>query len=205
MYRLMHNGAMIALGENLRYIRMQENGSYGFCPREEAQGVAMDSTPYHIDGMDELTGAETVSVETVEAGTIVLDLAAASAVYASVADADGITPAEISLHPGLFPRLKGDGSLIKAGTHINWHGTIKRAANALWDTVENDPDHAPTLWNDIEYREGLRVLTGPIPAANPVQVDEICWYKDQKWKNVSGVPSVYLPDEYPAGWEVVEQ
>lgn len=204
MYRLMHNGAMIALGENLRYIRMQENGSYGFCDKADAQGVAMDSTPYHIDGMDELTGAETVNVETVEAGTIVMDLAAASAVYASVADADGITPAEISLHPDLFPRLKGDGSLIKAGTHINWRGTIKRAANALWDTVENDPDHAPTLWNDIAYREGLRVLTGPIPATNPVQVDEICWYKDQKWKNISGVPSVYLPDEYPAGWEKVD-
>ena len=203
MYRIMKNGAMIALGENLRYIRMQENGSYGFCDKEDAQGVAMDSKPFHVEGMDELYGADTVTIEDVDAGTIVMDLAAASAVYASVADADGITPAEISLHPDLFPRLKGDGSLIKAGTHINWHGTIKRAANALWDTVENNPDNAPTLWNDIAYREGLRVLTGPIPATNPVQVDEICWYKDEKWKNISGVPSVYLPDEYPAGWEVV--
>lgn len=104
----------------------------------------------------------------------------------------------------LFPRLKGDGSLIKAGTRINWNGVIKRAANALWDTLENDPDHAPDLWNDIEYREGLRVLTGPIPATNPVQVDEICWYKDEKWKNISGVPSVYLPDEYPTGWKKVQ-
>lgn len=103
----------------------------------------------------------------------------------------------------LFPRLKGDGSLVKAGTRINWGGTIKRAANDLWDTPENDPDHAPTLWNDIEYREGLRVLTGPIPATNPVQVDEICWYQDQRWKNILGVASTYLPDEYPAGWEMV--
>lgn len=103
----------------------------------------------------------------------------------------------------LFPRLKQDGSLVKAGTRINWRGIIKRAANALWDTVENDPDNAPALWNDIAYREGLRVLTGPIPATNPVQVDEICWYKDVKWRNILGVPSVYLPDEYPNGWEVV--
>lgn len=110
---------------------------------------------------------------------------------------------EASEGASLFPRLKQDGSLVKAGTRINWRGTIKRAANALWDTVENNPDNAPALWNDIAYREGLRVLTGPIPATNPVQVDEICWYKDQKWKNVSGVPSVYLPDEYPAGWEMV--
>ena len=28
----------------------------------------------------------------------------------------------------LFPRLKGSGSLVKAGTRINWQGTIKRAA-----------------------------------------------------------------------------
>lgn len=104
----------------------------------------------------------------------------------------------------LFPRLKGDGSLVEYGTRINWHGTIKRAANSLWDTVENDPNHAPSMWDDIDYREGLRVLTGQIPATNPVQADEICWYKDQKWRNISGVPSVFLPDEYPNGWEKVD-
>lgn len=111
---------------------------------------------------------------------------------------------DASMGATLFPQLKGDNGLVPAGTRINWHGTIKRAANALWDTVENDPDHAPEMWNDIEYREGLRVLTGPIPATNPVQADEICWYKDEKWRNVSGVPSVYLPDEYPEGWERME-
>ena len=111
---------------------------------------------------------------------------------------------EASEGPDLFPRLKGDGSLVEYGTRINWHGVIKRAANALWDTPENDPDHAPDLWDDIEYREGLRILTGPIPATNPVQVDEICWYKDEKWKNILGVASTYLPDEYPAGWEKVQ-
>lgn len=203
MFRLIKDGVMVALGGDPAYIRKQPNGCYGFCTKEEAQGVAVDSTPYHVEGMDALDGAETASMEAVAADRIVSDLTAASAVYSAQADAGNITPAEISLHPDLFPRLKGNGELVKAGTHINWYGTIKRAANALWDTVENDPDHAPTLWNDIAYREGLRVLTGPIPATNPVQVDEICWYKDQKWRNISGVPSVFLPDEYPAGWEVV--
>lgn len=82
----------------------------------------------------------------------------------------------------LFPRLKQDGSLVSAGTRINWNGTIKRAAVDLWDTEENNPDNAPDLWNDLEYREGYRVLTGEIPAANPVQVDEICWYEDVLYK-----------------------
>ena len=104
----------------------------------------------------------------------------------------------------LFPSLKGDGSLIAYGTRINWRGMIKRAANNLWDTPENNPDNAPDLWNDIAYKGGYRVLTGAIPATNPVQVDECCWYKDVLYQNILGVPSTYLPDEYPAGWEKVE-
>ena len=194
MFRLIQNGVMVGLGDKPSYIRMQENGSYGFCDKADAQGVAVDSTAYTFD---------TVTMEDTTSTDVASDLTAASAVYAKQADEGNVPEADISLHPDLFPRLKGDGSLIKAGAHINWHGTIKRAANALWDTEENNPDNAPTLWNDIAYREGLRVLTGPIPATNPVQVDEICWYKDEKWRNISGVPSVYLPDEYPTGWEVV--
>lgn len=104
----------------------------------------------------------------------------------------------------LFPRLKGDGSLVKTGTRINWNGKIKRAANDLWDTVENNPDHAPDLWDDIEYRDGYRVLTGPISATNPVQPGECCWEQDVLYRNILGVASTYLPSEYPAGWEVVE-
>lgn len=117
---------------------------------------------------------------------------------ASLDDASASNAAE------LFPALKGDGSLVKVGTRINWHGTIKRATNDLWDTVENDPDHAPDLWDDITYRDGYRVLTGEIPATNPVQPDECCWYKDVLYRNILGVASTYLPDVYPAGWEVVE-
>lgn len=58
----------------------------------------------------------------------------------------------------LFPRLTGDGSLVKAGTRINWGGTVKKAAVDLWDAVENDPDHAPTVWVDIDYVDGVRKI-----------------------------------------------
>lgn len=58
----------------------------------------------------------------------------------------------------LFPRLTGDGALVKAGTRINWNGTVKKSAVHLWDTVENDPDHAPSLWADLEYVNGVRKI-----------------------------------------------
>ena len=102
----------------------------------------------------------------------------------------------------LFPRLKGDGSLVKAGMRINWGGTIKRARNALWDTVENDPDHAPTLWEDIAYRQGIRIIPAVITAENPFGKDEPGWWGDELYR--SKIPAnVYTPVQYPEGWELV--
>lgn len=200
MYRLIQNGVMITLGDEPRYIRKQANGCYGFCSRVEAQGVVVDSKPYHIEGMDALEGTETAIMETVGADSIISDLAVASAVYSAQADAGNIEPKEISLHPDLFPRLKGDGSLIKVGAHINWHGAVKRAAADLWDTEANNPDKAPDLWEDISYREGIRIIPAVITAATAFALDECGWWGDTLYKSI--IPAnVHTPEQYPAGWE----
>ena len=100
----------------------------------------------------------------------------------------------------LFPRLRGDGSLVKAGTRINWKGTIKRASGALWDTVDNDPDHAPALWEDISYREGYRIIPETITATGAFAKDECGWWNDILYKSLIDA-NVYTPEQYPAGWE----
>lgn len=41
---------------------MQDNGSFGLCTEEQAHGVAIEGTVYHIEGRVELEGKETVSV-----------------------------------------------------------------------------------------------------------------------------------------------
>lgn len=102
----------------------------------------------------------------------------------------------------LFPRLKQDGSLVSAGTRINWHGTIKRAASDLWDTEANNPDNAPTLWEDIEYREGYRIIPATITAGTAFAKDELGWWGDVLYKSLIDA-NVYTPEAYPAGWEVV--
>lgn len=105
--------------------------------------------------------------------------------------------------PDLFPALKVDGSLVRAGTRINWRGAVKRAAVDLWDTAENDPDHAPTLWEDIEYRDGYRIIPEVITVGKAFAKDECGWWGDELYKSLRAA-NVYTPAQHAAGWEKVE-
>ena len=106
-----------------------------------------------------------------------------------------------STAPMMFPRLKGDGALIRAGTRINWNGVIKRAAVDLWDTAENTPEAAPELWEDILYREGIRIIPEKITAGTAFANGEDGWWGDTVYVSLLDA-NVWTPEEYPAGWEV---
>ena len=102
----------------------------------------------------------------------------------------------------LFPKLKQDGSLVAVGTRINHNGVIKRAAVDLWDTAENNPDNAPALWKDISYKDGYRIIPETITAGTAFEKDECGWWKGILYRSL--IPAnVYTPEQYAAGWEVV--
>lgn len=102
----------------------------------------------------------------------------------------------------LFPRLKQDGALISAGTRINFGGTVKRAAVDLWDTAENTPDKAPALWEDLAYREGIRIIPDVITAGTAFAKDELGWWGDVLYRSIMDV-NVWTPEANAAGWEAV--
>ena len=105
-----------------------------------------------------------------------------------------------SISVGAYPTLKGDGSLVKAGTRINHNGTIKRASVDLWDTAENGPDVAPSLWEDISYREGYRIIPESISAGTAFMKDEYGWWGDELYVSLID-NNVWTPSAYPSGWE----
>ena len=103
----------------------------------------------------------------------------------------------------LFPKLKEDGSLVKAGTRINWNGKLKRAAVDLWDRAENNPDNAPSIWEDIAYLEGYRIIPETITAGLAFAKDECGWWEDALYKSLLD-SNVWTPAAYPSGWEIVK-
>lgn len=117
--------------------------------------------------------------------------------------AQALDDKDASTAPALFPALKQDGQLVKAGTRINWGGVVKRASVDLWDTADNDPDHAPTLWEDILYRDGIRIIPEVITVGTAFADGELGWWGDTLYR--SKLPAnVYTPVQYPDGWEAVE-
>lgn len=108
-----------------------------------------------------------------------------------------------SIAPELFGGLKEDGSLIAHGTRINWNGTLKKAAVDLWDTKENSPDNAPTLWEDISYKDGFRIIPEVITATLAFSEGECGWWKDKLYRSKAN-GNTYTPEVYPANWELIE-
>lgn len=108
-----------------------------------------------------------------------------------------------SIAPELFGGLKEDGTLIPHGTRINWNGTLKKAAVDLWDTKENNPDNAPTLWEDVNYHLGHRVIPDVITVGLAFSKGETGWWGDVL-KRSKADNNVWTPDQYPDYWEDVE-
>lgn len=110
-----------------------------------------------------------------------------------------------SLAPEVFSKMKQvrdtntEIPLIKAGTRINWNGALKRATVDLWDTEENNPENAPTLWEDIAYKLGNRIIPETITAGLAFSKDEIGWWNDKLYISLID-NNVWTPEQYPDGW-----
>jgi hypothetical protein len=100
----------------------------------------------------------------------------------------------------LLPTLKYDGSLIKAGTRINYNGKVKKATVDLWDTPVNNPDNVPNLWEEIQYKDGYRLIPETFNVTNAFSKGEIGWWKGELYKSLVD-NNVYTPSEYARNWE----
>lgn len=109
--------------------------------------------------------------------------------------------AKASEIPLLFPTMKLDGNLVAVGTRINWNGVIKKAAVDLWDMESNNPDNAPDLWADIDYRGGIRIIPEIITVTTAFAAGELGWWGDVIYRSKVDA-NVYTPAQYADNWEI---
>lgn len=116
---------------------------------------------------------------------------------------DSLDDKTASETPELFDKLNENGDLVPVGTRINWNGSLKRASVDLWDTAENNPDNAPTLWEDIEYKNGIRIIPEVITVGTKFNKDELGWWQDTLYKSLID-NNVWNPTQYPDGWVLIK-
>ena len=92
----------------------------------------------------------------------------------------------------------GDRGVIGAVNGVAFRQEVRIFA----DTEADTPDNAPTLLEDIAYREGYRIIPATITAGTAFAKDECGWWGDVLYRSLIDA-NVYTPEAYPAGWEVV--
>lgn len=71
MFKIINaEGRELGMTERPYYIRLSESGSYTPCSEKEAQGVALNGTPYHLFGRTAMDGLETVVLAETDAGRV---------------------------------------------------------------------------------------------------------------------------------------
>lgn len=120
-------------------------------------------------------------------------------IESAIASVDDKTSSEAT---ELLPVLKNDNAYIKAGTRINFNGKIKKAAVDLWDIEANNPDNAPTLWEDILYKDGYRIIPDVITVTSAFAKGETGWWKGKLYTSLAD-NNVYTPEQYAPNWEEV--
>lgn len=115
----------------------------------------------------------------------------------------GMDDINASSLPEMFPKLKEDGSLVEAGTRINWNGKLQKATVDLWDTTENNPDNAPTLWEYLSYVNGYREIPEVITVTTAFAKGEIGIWKGKLYESLHDA-NVWNPEQFAAGWTKVE-
>lgn len=229
MYRIIQNNTVVAICDRFRWVRMHEGQMVGTI-RATAQGfearvpVAEGDTytfTKQVYALQEggLTGTEPVAslvefhgaVDIQDKDTTITTLAGevvdkqeAQTIRGFIETAaEGLDDATASQAPALFPSLKEDGSLVAVGTRINWGGVVMRAAVDLWDTAENNPDNAPSLWEDLPYIDGIRIIPDVITVGLAFSKGEKGWWYGELYESTAD-NNVYTPEQYPDWWTLVE-
>ena len=147
MYKIINaDGRELGMTEQPYYIRMSESGSYAPCSAKEAQGVALNGTPYHLFGRAAMEGLETVVLAETDAGRIMLDQKTVNSIaFVTLAEAGNIDTVTAEEHVELFAPWAYPADY-KTGNLRRHNGRLYKCIGDHTSQADWAPDVAVSLW-----------------------------------------------------------
>lgn len=222
MYEIRKDGALLALTEQVNYIRLHPDGFYLLCPEAEAQGVAVAGTPYHLMGRDEMPECETVLVQETDAGRVLREEQAKAAAEARltsqmqaavklyVKKATDIPDEQALEMPDLFrtwDEVLAAGEQLEADTVLNLDGQLYRVVQPVTPQAHQRPDGEGMLaiYRPIDQtHEGTK--EDPVPFVYGMDTEQGTYYSSGGKTylcNLTMTPCVWAPGT-PGLWQWTE-
>lgn len=222
MYEIRKDGALLALTEQVNYIRLHPDGFYLLCPEAEAQGVAVAGTPYHLMGRDEMPECETVLVQETDAGRVLWEEQAKAAaeerltsqmqaaVKLYVKKATDIPDEQALEMPDLFrtwDEVLAAGEQLEADTVLNLDGQLYRVVQPVTPQEHQRPDGEGMLaiYRPIDQtHEGTK--EDPVPFVYGMDTEQGTYYSSGGKTylcNLTMTPCVWAPGT-PGLWQWTE-
>lgn len=221
MYKIYKGGTLFATIGSPVWVKMQENESYGLSDIENAQGIVVDGTVYHVEGLPDLEGVETVSVTQVDDGIYADNL------IALLTDIDNLKNAEqfrkvVQMFAGslseeqamevstVYPVWEPDhtyavGDIFSYGTNSVGDPQLYKVVQAHTSQDNWKPGSVTeSLYDAFGLDDsGYPVWSQPSGAHDAYNTGDIVNYNGTLYRSlIDG--NVWSPDAYPNGWEKVE-
>ena len=201
MYEIRKDGGVIALTEKPNYIRRHADGFYILCKEEDAQGVAVDGTPYHLFGRAYMDGLETVVLAETDAGRVLKEQETVNSIaFVTLAEAGSIDTVTAEEHVELFAPWVYPADY-KTGNLRRHNGRLYKCISDHTSQADWAPDVAVSLWAPTsDPAEEYPAWSQPVGAHDAYNTGDKVSHNGKHW--ISDVDSnVWEPGVY--GWTEV--
>ena len=147
MYKIINaEGLELGMTEQPYYIKLSESGSYAPCSAKEAQGVAVNGTPYHLFGRTAMEGLETVVLAETDAGHILQEQETVNSItFVTLAEAGSIDTVTAEEHVEMFAPWVYPADY-KTGNLRRHNGRLYKCISDHTSQADWAPDVAVSLW-----------------------------------------------------------
>lgn len=199
MFKIIKDGATIAMTEAPNYVKRQGNGCLALCQEPEAEGIAHAGEVFHLLGRQELEGAAgTVMLEETDAGEEIRKTGEAGGiVFVTLTEAGSIDPETAAEHADLFAQWAYPVNFTVG--QIRRHGDrLYKCLTAHTSQADWAPDVAVSLWVSIsDPAEEWPAWSQPVGAHDAYPAGAKVSHGGKRWTSDT-TANVWEPGVY--GW-----